>query len=504
MFVAESLALAILQLPIDLDFHTFAVMDQGTNLTVQRLLDRGLTPTIDFGYQYGLLTLLIGRSWFALLGRTPEAYAAAMLVIDLLIAWGLARCAFALRAGPVGIALIVFTMLGTTFGSYINLAHACEATLICHALAEHASGRRSRALALLTACLFVKPVMAYLYGFLIVLLIVRRDGVPGLTRSVVGAALTGATLLLGVTAWFGMEAVFHTLLPLRGAESYKMLNYGFFSGVGRRFWLPDQVRPRYYVFSPAGHYLVGSVVLLAAAGDSIRRLVQRRTVVDDPGVELIACCGVMHLCFLTLFYGDFASWTYYYYILIIGLVAVAARGRGWAIVVGVVALAALAGYKDWGGHIKQEWRSKTRGTDTFGLWADGDCRDEWRQIKQIIGDSPTSFVAYNGGCLETFMPQLGDSENLFLIPGCPTQVELRRKLQQIAGAKFVVIKAMANVKPFLDIWPQFREALESFELATATKRFLIYRRLHSPPTHETETNAGKSGVAPGLSKARGK
>ena len=28
MFMAESLALAILQLPIDLDFHTFAVMEE--------------------------------------------------------------------------------------------------------------------------------------------------------------------------------------------------------------------------------------------------------------------------------------------------------------------------------------------------------------------------------------------------------------------------------------------------------------------------------------------
>ena len=180
--MAESLALALLQLPLSLGFLEFATADQGANLTTQSLLDRGLVPTVDFGYQYGLLPLLIGRSWFALLGRTPQAYAAAMLIVDLLIAWGLARCAAALRAGPAGIALIVCTMIGTTLGSYINLAHACEATLICHALADHAGGRRSRALALLTACLFIKPVMAYVYGFLLVLLIVRDGSVRGLLR----------------------------------------------------------------------------------------------------------------------------------------------------------------------------------------------------------------------------------------------------------------------------------------------------------------------------------
>lgn len=140
VFVTESLALALVQLPVDLDFGSFVIMDQGANLTVQRLLDRGRIPTIDFGYHYGLLTLLIGRLWFALLGRAPETYALAMLIFDLLITWGLARCAYALRAGSAGIALIIVTMISTTLGSYINPAHACEATLICHAMAEHANG----------------------------------------------------------------------------------------------------------------------------------------------------------------------------------------------------------------------------------------------------------------------------------------------------------------------------------------------------------------------------
>ena len=184
----------LVQLPVGLDFSSFVFMDQGANLTVQRLLDRGRIPTIDFGYHYGLLPLLIGRLWFALLGRTPQAYAGAMLIFDLLITWGLARCAYALRAGPAGIALIILTMMATTLVSYINLAHACEATLICHAMAEHASGRRPRALAFLTACLFVKPAMAYVYGLLLVLLIVRRDGILHLMRSVVAAAVTGAVL----------------------------------------------------------------------------------------------------------------------------------------------------------------------------------------------------------------------------------------------------------------------------------------------------------------------
>ena len=226
-----------------------------------------------------------------------------------MIAWGLARCAYALRARAVGIALIFCTMIVATLGSYINLAHACEATLLCHALAEHAAGRRSRALSLLTVCLFAKPVMGYLYGLLLVLLIVCSGGVRGLVRAVVPATVTGALLLVTLTAWFGPKPVVHSLLPLSGDESYKLLNYGFFFGIGRRFWLPEGVTPRHYIFSPAGHYLVGSVVLMAAAVTAVRRLVRDLTGRDKLNDEIVACCGIMHLTFVTSFYGAFMSWT---------------------------------------------------------------------------------------------------------------------------------------------------------------------------------------------------
>ena len=136
-----------------------------------------------------------------------------MFVVDLLIAWGLARCAWALRSGPVGIALFVVTMLLSVLYSYINLAHALEAILICHALAEHASGRRPRALALLTAALFMKPVMAYLYGLLLIILIARSARLPGLVRSLVPAAITGILLFVALAAWFGFSPAIQSLLP---------------------------------------------------------------------------------------------------------------------------------------------------------------------------------------------------------------------------------------------------------------------------------------------------
>jgi hypothetical protein len=496
LFMAESLALALLQLPLSLGFETFAVLDQGANLTVQNLLDRGLIPTIDFGYPYGMLPVLAGRAWFAILGRTPQAYAASMLIFDLLIAWGLARCAYSLSAGPAGIALILCTMSAATLGSYINLTHAIEATLICHALAEHAAGRRSRALTLLTVALFAKPVMAYLYGLLLVLLIVRASGIRGLVRAAIPASIVGALLVMALAAWFGPAPVVNSLLPLRGAAVYKGLNYGFFFGRGRDFWFPAGVRPRHYIFTPAGHYLVGSVVLAAAAASSAWRLARRLAARDDLNAEVVACCGIMHVLFLTMFYADRMSYTYYYYILIIGLVALAARGGRRALVIALVAAAAWVGNKDMVNWVRLQWRDSSPSAETFGLWTDADSREEWRQVRRILGNKPGSFITGGGGCLELFVPQFAPAENAFLVTGWVLPAELRRKLRQVADAEVVVIypftKRSSNPTP-----PgPFREVLADFDLVWSGDRYLVYERRHPPASRGDEPAADPARASP--------
>ena len=76
----------------------------------------------------------------------------------------------------------------------------------------------------MTACLFMKPVMAYVHGFLLVLLIVQSEGILRLARSATAAAVTGVLLIMGLAAWIGLEAVIRSLSPLRGVDSYRTLN----------------------------------------------------------------------------------------------------------------------------------------------------------------------------------------------------------------------------------------------------------------------------------------
>ena len=414
-----------------------------------------------------------------------------MLVVDLLIAWGLARCLSAMKAGPAGIALVVVAMPSAALASYINLAHAIEATLICHALAEHALGRRSRALALLTACLFVKPAMAYVYGLLLVLLIVRdarASGVRGILQALAPSAATALFLVTLCGCWFGLNPLMNSLLPLTGAASYQYMNYRFFRGTGRRFWLPDNVWPTFYLVTPAGHYLVGTVVLFGSAFAALLRQLRGPSDTKVYSDEVVACCGIMQLAFLTTFYGDFMSWTYYYYILIIGLAGLAARGGRAAALVLLIAAAALVGDKYSFSWIKSQWMITRPAADMAGLWASEDERSEWRHVLEIIRGRRVSVLSTQGEGLTTFMPGFAPAENVFLVPGIPVARDLNRELAQVASAEFVLVRKNTTNRPFLDLWPEFREALDGCELVSSSKYYLLYRRLRPPRMRATATD----------------
>lgn len=499
LLLAEVLVLTVVRLPMSLSWDNFAFMDQGANLAVQTLLDRGLVPTVDFGYIYGLLPLLIGRFWFRLVGLSPYAYAAAMLIVDLLIAWGLARCASAMKVGPAGIALIVIAMPWAALASYINLAHAVEAALICHALAEHALGRKQRALALLTACIFVKPTMAYVYGLLLVLLLLRdvkSSGVRGLLRALAPSTVTAIVLFMLCGCWFGFRPLVSSLLPLVGAASYRNMHYGFFHGIGRQFWLPDNVRPSYYLLTPAGQYLVGTLILLGAAVIAFKRKAFGRSDVMCYGDEVIACCGIMQLTFLTAFYAAATSWMYYYYVLVIGLAGTAARGSRSAALIGIFAIAALVGDKYEFSWIKSHWTTTRPTADMASLWTDEDQRRNWQRVRAIAGTGQISLLSTQGEGLTTIMPEFAPAETMFLVPGIPVASELNRKLAQVAAAKFVLVRDNTN-QPFLDLWPEFRAALDGCELAMSSPEYLLYRRLRPPsvpsmPTKSVESPTGET------------
>src|SRR5262249_36601849 len=106
LLAAEEVALAAFNSPNE-RFTRVAYNDSEPDLSIQAMTARGLRPTVDFGYIYGLLPLLVNRAWYGAFGASPAAFRALTLACDLALAWGMARFASALRIGPAGVALVV-------------------------------------------------------------------------------------------------------------------------------------------------------------------------------------------------------------------------------------------------------------------------------------------------------------------------------------------------------------------------------------------------------------
>ncbi len=238
ILIVEVLVVAAFQSPL-VRFDRFAIFDSGGELAIQDLIRRGYRPGIDFGYLYGLLPLLIGRIWYGLAGLSPQTFRVQVMACTILMVWGMARFAVHSRIGLVGVVLIALAIPDLLLVTYIGLVQTLEQALLVNALAEQARGRRGTALALLTGCCFVKPSLAVVQGFAVLIAIVadsRRGGRTTYTHALGPALFTAGIIASLLTVTFGPLPLYRTILPWTGMAVYQHAGFGFFRGIGRNFW----------------------------------------------------------------------------------------------------------------------------------------------------------------------------------------------------------------------------------------------------------------------------
>jgi hypothetical protein len=479
-FLAEVVALTLLQAPNEM-FLRFAFSDSGTNFTIQDLIRRGYRPTIDFGYIYGLLPLLIYRVWFAALGATPQAVWWATLACNLAMAWGLARFAASLRVGWAGVALLAAAMPDLLRSSYDVLVQALEPALLVHALAEQARGRRDRALALVTAAAFVKPSMAYVFGLWLLVAIgatIDRTDRAAWLRALGPAAVTGTTLAVILGSVYGARPLIHSLIPAAGLDVYRESHYGFFRGSGRDFWYRPGAGLRGYLRYEIGYWLAGTFVLIGGGLESLRRLARKVPpevrIID----EVVLGCALLHVVFVTFFFGHSFSWKYYLAIFLLGLAAMAARGRKHATVIGILAAMVLFTDKAWAQALAQDRKARAPGATTLGLWASPEERREWARVLELTrGRRPALLADCEGATL--LFPQFAPPMGAYFVPGHPLPAEVRRKARQLASAGWIVKGGPRNDRRF-ERWPELTAALDGCEPAWQGIYYQVYRRVRPP------------------------
>ncbi len=478
--VAEVIALTLLQAPNEL-FFRFAFGDSGTSLTIDDLVRRGFRPTIDFGYIYGLLPLLINRVWFAAWGASPRACWWATLVCNGMMAWGLARFAAAQRVGWVGLALLALALPDLLRSSYDVLVQALEPALLVHALAEQARGRRDRALALVTAAAFVKPSMSYVYGLYLLiaigLTIDRRDPLAW-CRALLPAVVTGTTLAMVLGTVYGVRPLVHTLFPAAGIEVYRQSHFGFFHGTGRDFWYRPGAGLRGYFRYEIGYWLVGTIVLIGGGLESLVRWARRVAPKVAYNDEVVLICALLHVTFVTLFFGHRFSWKYYHSLFLLGLAALVPRGRRHALAVAVIAAMVLFTDKAWVQALAHDWRARAPSATTLGLWATAEDRREWARVLELSrGERPVLLAECEGATL--LFPQFTPPAAAYFVPGHPLPAEVHRKAAQLASAALIVKVGPKGDRRFAR-WPELMAAFDGCEPVWEGNLYQVYRRVRPP------------------------
>lgn len=477
------------QLPTSYEFANFVFFDPGVTLRTDKLLELGFTPTVDFGYPYSLLPLIVGRAFFALAGRTPAAYVVFMFLAEAAILIGLWR--LAKRFGWWIAAFLLAAMPHAIIPVYVHLTHPLEAALIVHAIADLTVGRRARALALATVCLFVKPSMAYVLGFLIIALAIvelarRRESLKSFFAFLRPAIITGAACLTISSAYFGLKPTVSALIPINGAQSYKALGFGFF-GNGKTFWLPKldgaAQFAKYYATTPAGFWIVCTLLIaifgLASLwsfvnsfstkthegarrkpGSSIFFFVSSSCSFVGEKFETLIVIAVCHFVFLFTFFGWPGSWTYYSSLLAAGVALALATFRVRPVWIAAMIVIALAGNIERYQITVNAWRWMQRSPESAGLWAFPDQRDEWSHARKLAGDRRIFY--FNNGCAELLYPNIDSPVSFFLSPDQQSPLEFDHLRQQLDLAAVVIT---FNHPPVLDPWnwPEFAAQREKFE-----------------------------------------
>ncbi len=361
-----------------------------------------------------------------------------------------------------------------------NLAHALEAALLANALAAQLTSKRI-ALALATAVCFTKPTMGYVYGLLVLFLIAvdlhQRDQLTlvSFARMLVPAFVTGIALISILSAVYGPIPLLHTLSPEQGAAAYRALNFGFFNGIGHRYLYFPGARPGYYLGDFVALWALAGLWLLGAA------LAEATRFRGDAAAELVITCAIMHVTFVTLFYGHPAAWTYYPYLLTIGIVATSARGSTFTMgAIGSLAVLALVSSAVYLRTVYRQYRDEAANPRVDQLWATSAELDEWTHVIALADGHATVALRYAGEA-ELLSPVFEPPTALFIVPANTLPQELQREGNQLQSAARIVVCVSPDAGGdwFRDL-PFVGEAMKGTTLEFSGPDLEVFSRARNP------------------------
>ena len=473
--------------PLAVAFQNFAFKDTGSFRYVNSLLDMGLRPSVDFGFSYGLLGLLVQKIDFAVFGTghwTTLGFTGVFLATMVVYWWLLAR--------EFGFSWLNFVLLLGLYEMIVGLqfsgptpAHDLQRALLVYSLWCALKGRLRLALVLaVLAALALPSLPIILIGLLSVTIVIEWWQTPqrtfrGLAKQFAPAV---AVYVLGVLTFvvvFGWRSALPSLLPTQGMALYHAMNFGFFAkyglASGRTFWDPEHPSMAFYLHTKAGIWLFCSALLVIFGVASLVQMIRNRKVSGTP-LFIFLCCA-LHLFFVFFAFGGPASSAYYEFILVAGVLAgvsgLTKEGLR-AVLCGVILVLGLLGNRTETGLQRLAWRTWHRSPEAAGLYAPDDFRREWAPILTLASSRDLLLLSYGTGTSMDF-PQVKTPRSWFLLPGIVLPAEDAYVLDQIKKSN-VVVEYITAPTLYVDENVAWQAALAQFPVRLKGTHFRVWMR----------------------------
>ncbi|MGO9449522.1 MAG: hypothetical protein ACLQDV_00535 [Candidatus Binataceae bacterium] len=476
VFVAEAVLLIFCEWRNSFDFAQYLYQDQGSALAAQYLLGQGLRPEIDFGYNYGLLPLLLGKIPFDLLGCTPQTYAIIVVVAEVVVAVGMARIVSVLQLRWSGLALVVLA-LPLVICRYNSLTYALEAAFLINAFAEQLRERFGNAIALALCAALSKPAMGYVYGAVLLLLLFntihwrRRDWMDAARTS--RPAMVTALIVLPILARvFGARSLFRTMLPIQGLAFYRATHILGLHWQELTFLRPPGINWHYYVGSYIAFQVIGTLWLLIGGVIASVKLVRGRQTAER---NFVLTASVLMIADLLLFS------LHCQFIVPIGVIvsSTMVSGEGLQVILCLLAIPAFC-YR-----LESDLaftRARTRSALTGGMWAQSELNSEWERAIAIAARTRTVALG-SMGAAGLVVPGIERPVGAYFLPGSVVPADLTREYRQLAAAQAVILFHHFPEKTgtVLETYPMLEGAVkDADDVYKGDYLEVLVRRSHSP------------------------
>ena len=329
ILVGIMLLINVLMLPDRLSFTSYLCYDSGASIKASSMLQEGLVPWRDYNYNYGFATLWLNQLWFNGFGYTPLANESLNILCSILLCWGIAEMITVMQWSKTITWLVLLSTPYLFCYSWFTTVHIMEPALIVLSLVRYLRREYASALLFATLALLFKPSLAYFTGlYLVIAMLTNRDGatISQHGKRFVRYIAPSLGLLLAYTIYvlpkWGWQVYLNSLVPFSAMAGQQEASHGFFLR-GKLFWLPTTEGLGHllanYVSTPAGVWIVGSILMTCFTVTTMVQWLKTRSLSCRQRCILI--CGVLHLIFVLVLFGNECSWAYEHYLVIFGVAA---------------------------------------------------------------------------------------------------------------------------------------------------------------------------------------